>query len=66
MHSETMKFIRRDAADWEASRTRGGHIRLRHPQAAHDVILAATPSDRRALLNAKAQMRRALREGTPR
>lgn len=66
MHTETAKFLRREAAGWQAERTRGGHLRLRHPDAGWPVILAATPSDRRGLRNTLSEMRRALRAGSVR
>ncbi len=61
--SETTKFLRALPAGWQATRTAGGHIRLRHPKAARVVITGSTPSDRRARCNTLAAMRRALRDG---
>ena len=60
----TTEFLRRARRDgWQASPTRGGHIRLEHPDAAGPVIAPSTPSDHRAMANAMAEMRRKLRQG---
>lgn len=60
----TTEFLRRARRDgWQASPTRGGHIRLEHPDAAGPVIAPSTPSDHRAMANAMAEMRRQLRAG---
>lgn len=60
----TTEFLRRARRDgWQASPTRGGHIRLEHPDAAGPVIAPSTPSDHRAMANAMAEMRRQLRQG---
>lgn len=58
----TTEFLRRARRDgWQASPTRGGHIRLEHPDAAGPVIAPSTPSDHRGLANTLAEMRRQLR-----
>lgn len=60
----TAEFLRRARRDgWQASPTRGGHVRLEHPDAAGPVIAPSTPSDHRAMANAMAEMRRKLRQG---
>ena len=60
----TTEFLRRARRDgWQASPTRGGHIRLEHPDAAGPVIAPSTPSDWRSLANTQAEMRRQLRAG---
>jgi hypothetical protein len=51
-------------AGWMVSVTNGGHLRLEHPQASGPVIASATSSDRRALYNTRADMRRALPKRT--
>jgi hypothetical protein len=56
------EFLRRArAAGWTVEQTRR-HYRLRHPEAARPIIMPSTPSCHRALANAAADMRRALRE----
>ena len=55
---DLIRFAERDG--WSASVTRGGHIRLDHPEATMPIFAASTPSDHRALANAIAMMRRAL------
>ncbi|MBO1325361.1 hypothetical protein K2X14_11520 [Acetobacter sp. TBRC 12305] len=45
------------ARGWSAELTRGGHVRWKHTSGAF-VFGAATPSDRRAIQNLKAQMKR--------
>jgi len=52
-----------EAAGWRVQFTRGGHLRLRHPDGGV-VVAASTPSDQRALANLRAQMRRAERRAT--
>ena len=47
---------------WEVEPLRGGHLRLRHPEAERFVIMAASPSCRRAYANVQSEMRRALRQ----
>ena len=42
---------------WSVERTRSSHWRLRHSSGAQ-VTTASTPSDRRALLNLQADLRR--------
>jgi predicted RNA binding protein YcfA (HicA-like mRNA interferase family) len=55
------RLLRRaSACGWLVMRTRGGHWRLRHPNGGI-VVTSSTPSDRRAVLNMRAQMRRAER-----
>jgi len=47
-----------EARGWQVELTRrGGHLRLVHP-AGGLVVAASTPSDRRALANLRAQLRR--------
>jgi predicted RNA binding protein YcfA (HicA-like mRNA interferase family) len=48
-------------AGWTISTTNGGHLRLEHPEANGPVITGSTPSDHRAIHQARAAMRRALR-----
>ena len=48
------------ACGWQVTRTRGGHWRLLRPNGGI-VVLSSTPSDRRALRNMQAQLRRAER-----
>jgi hypothetical protein len=48
------------ANGWTVSRTRGGHIRFTKPGLG-SIYTSSTPSDYRAELNAKAQLRRAER-----
>jgi hypothetical protein len=48
------------AAGWRVQPTRGGHWRLLYPGGGV-VVMSSTPSDRRALANFKAQLRRAER-----
>lgn len=48
------------ANGWTVSRTRGGHIRFTKPGLG-SIYTSSTPSDYRAGLNAKAQLRRAQR-----
>lgn len=52
--------LRRDG--WDVSRTRSGHKRAIHPNAASVLFYGGTPSDRRAIKNTRAQARRLLRE----
>jgi predicted RNA binding protein YcfA (HicA-like mRNA interferase family) len=51
------------ACGWQVTRTRGGHGRLLHPGGG-TVMMSGTPSDRRALLNMRVQMRRVAERGT--
>lgn len=52
---------------WQATLTKNGHVKL--TREGHDsVIIASTPSDRRAVLNEKSRVKRAERkaaEGAP-
>jgi hypothetical protein len=48
---------------WTLSITKKCHLRLLHPKASYPVITSGTPSDRRALQNCEAEMRRSLRIG---
>jgi len=58
----TKKLIREiEALGWSAERTRGGHLRCSHPDAACPVFAAATPSDHRQLATLRCDMRRAIR-----
>lgn len=50
---------------WLLSPTRGGHLRLEHPEADRVVITSSTPSDHRTLVNTRAEMRRALPAPAP-
>jgi predicted RNA binding protein YcfA (HicA-like mRNA interferase family) len=49
------------ARGWTLSRTRGGHLRLRHPTTGATVVTASTPSCWRAVRNIAADLRRAER-----
>ena len=61
MRHDLKQLLRQaSACGWQVTRTRGGHWRLRHP-AGGVVVMSSTPSDRRALLNFRAQLRRAER-----
>jgi predicted RNA binding protein YcfA (HicA-like mRNA interferase family) len=61
MRHDLAKLLRQaSACGWQVTRTRGGHWRLRHPGGGV-VVMSSTPSDRRALLNFRAQLRRAER-----
>jgi predicted RNA binding protein YcfA (HicA-like mRNA interferase family) len=61
MRHDLAKLLRQaSACGWQVTRTRGGHWRLRHPGGVV-VVMSSTPSDRRALLNFRAQLRRAER-----
>jgi predicted RNA binding protein YcfA (HicA-like mRNA interferase family) len=63
----TKKLIRAiEALGWSAERTRGGHIRCRHPDAAYPVFAAATPSDHRQWVTLRGDLRRALYAGRAR
>jgi hypothetical protein len=54
-----------DSADGgQISTTKGGHLRLEHPEASGPVFTGSTPSDRRALHNARAAMKRVRRPKT--
>jgi predicted RNA binding protein YcfA (HicA-like mRNA interferase family) len=58
----TKKLIRQiEALGWSAERTRGGHLRCSHPDAAYPIFAAATPSDHRQLVTLRSDMRRAIR-----
>jgi hypothetical protein len=46
------------AYGWSLEHTRGGHLKLTHPAAAVPIFTASTPSDRRALRNVRAELRR--------
>jgi predicted RNA binding protein YcfA (HicA-like mRNA interferase family) len=48
------------AHGWRVQPTRGGHWKLTHPSG-DAVVTSSSPSDRRALANLKAQLRRAER-----
>jgi hypothetical protein len=49
-----------EAAGWRVQPTRGGHWRLLYPGGGI-VVMSSTPSDRRAIANLRAQLRRAER-----
>jgi predicted RNA binding protein YcfA (HicA-like mRNA interferase family) len=58
MRHDLAKLLRQaSACGWQVMRTRR-HWRLLHPNGGI-VVLSSTPSDRRALLNVRAQLRRA-------
>jgi predicted RNA binding protein YcfA (HicA-like mRNA interferase family) len=52
-----------EALGWNVSHTRGTHLRCSHPKASRTVFTAGTPSDHRAWMNLKHELRRVLREG---
>jgi hypothetical protein len=55
---DLIRLAERDG--WSITTTNGGHLRLEHPDATGPVFTGSTPSDRRAIHNALATMRRAL------
>jgi hypothetical protein len=61
--SRDMRELVQAAEDegWSWSITRGGHLKLEHPEASAPVFAAQTPSDYRAAANTRADMARALR-----
>lgn len=56
---ELVRLAERDG--WRVSTTGSNHLRLEHPQASGPVFTGSTPSDRRALHNARAMMKRVMR-----
>ena len=46
---------------YEVAATRGNHVIVRDPHGRRVLVTSGTPSDYRALLNARAQLRRATR-----
>jgi predicted RNA binding protein YcfA (HicA-like mRNA interferase family) len=61
MRHDLERLLRQaSACGWQVARTRGGHWRLLHPSGGI-VVMSSTPGDRRALLNMRAQLRRAER-----
>jgi predicted RNA binding protein YcfA (HicA-like mRNA interferase family) len=60
----TVKTVLREARamGFAIERTRGSHFKLTAPSGAL-VFAASTPSDRRAIHNIRADLRRALRQG---
>lgn len=61
---EMRQLIKRaEREGWSAEKTRKGHWRLTHPNAATPVIAPGTPSDHRFVNNVEAELRRALRRG---
>ena len=53
-------LARARAAGWRVEHTRGGHLRLDHPEAAFPVFTSSSPSDWRSSRNLRAELRRAL------
>jgi predicted RNA binding protein YcfA (HicA-like mRNA interferase family) len=49
------------AAGYEVGATRGNHVIVRDPRGRRVLVTSGTPSDHRALLNARGQLRRATR-----
>jgi hypothetical protein len=66
MASKTRKMLREfESEGWVATYTKGQHVKLVHPTIpTHPIFTSSTPSDRRASLNLRAQLRRAL-QGKP-
>jgi hypothetical protein len=59
--AELKKLVREArAAGWRLEVNGGGHFRLHGPPGTRPITMAATPSDRRAIDNARAVLRRAL------
>ena len=65
---EAWQFVRSlSRFGWTAELTNGGHVRLQHELGGRAIVTASTPSDRRALLNTRALLRREMRQlGDPR
>jgi predicted RNA binding protein YcfA (HicA-like mRNA interferase family) len=62
MPSEIQALLRNvKAAGWQVSVSGGNHLKLRHPSG-RIITMAATPSDWRSFANARATLRRELRE----
>ena len=61
--SELTRFVAREG--WTIEHRRAGHLALRHPTSDVFILVSATPSDHRAWLNIRADMRRALRRVKP-
>lgn len=61
--SSQMKEVRRalTRAGYTATKTRGGHWRIEHPQMCGPVFAPDTPSDHRGVKNLMALLRRKLR-----
>ncbi len=63
MNSDVKDLVKHaEQHGWTCERTRNGHVRFTSPKGA-TVFGPSTPSDRRSLLNVRAQLRR---EGLPR
>lgn len=56
-NSELLREARKQG--WSVELRRGGHVRLTPPNSSSPIFIPATPSDRRALMNAVTRMRRA-------
>jgi hypothetical protein len=66
-HQRARAFVRELVeAGWVVTMRGSGHYRAIHPAASRPLFFAATPSDHRSLLNARATARRLLREGKDR
>jgi predicted RNA binding protein YcfA (HicA-like mRNA interferase family) len=62
MPSEIRALLRNvQASGWQVSVSGGNHLKLKHPSG-RTITMAATPSDWRAFANARATLRRELRE----
>lgn len=63
IHNRVMRELVEEAAQagWTVTIRKGGHLKFEHPEAA-SVFSSSTPSDRRAVLNTRAQLRRNLKE----
>ena len=61
--SSEMKEVRRqlERQGFIATKTRGGHWRFEHPNMEGFVFAPDTPSDPRAIMNFRAQLRRKMR-----
>jgi len=60
---ETGKLCRAlERAGYSIARTGRGHLKIEHPAMAGPVFTGSTPSDRRALANATAMLKRRIRE----
>lgn len=59
-HKEVRQLLRRlqEQGGWVARRTANNHVRLRHEETGGMVTIPGTPSDKRALLNSEADLRR--------
>jgi hypothetical protein len=54
-----MRELRREG--YRIDPTRGGHVAITHPSMRSIVFGPSTPSDRRSVLNVRAQLRRQMR-----